>query len=135
MNFANIFRKNFVVILLTGFACGSVLGAEDAKESTALTIYSSATPGSVPPEMYQPGMQQAVYGAQWRQQIPGYAIVKQERPFKLGQGRSTIRFTDVASQIEPTTVSFASITDPTGTHVLEQNYEFDLVSTEKLMQR
>lgn len=135
MNSAQAFRTNFIVILVTGLLCVDAFGAEDAKESTALTIYSTATPGSIPPEMYQPGMQQAAYGVQWRQQIPGYAVVKQERPFKLGQGRSTIRFTDVASEIEPTTVSFASLTDPTGTHVLEQNYEFDLVSTEKLMQR
>jgi len=135
MNYARVFRTNIIVVLVAITLSGNSLRAEDAKESTALTIYSTATPGSIPPEMYQPGMQQAVYGVQWRQQIPGYAIVKQERPIKLGQGRSTIRFTDVASEIEPTTVSFASITDPVSTHVLEQNYEFDLVSTDKLMQR
>ncbi len=134
MNRTNVFGRNFNALFLIGMLPSLVLGADD-KESTALTIYSTATPGAVPPEMYQPGMQQAIYGIQWRQQIPGYAIVKQERPIKLSQGRSTVRFTDVASQIEPTTVSFASITDPASTHVLEQNYEFDLVSTEKLMQR
>ena len=32
-------------------------------------------------------------------------------------------------------MSFSSLTDPAGTHVLEQNYEFDLVSPDKLMQR
>jgi hypothetical protein len=135
MNSTQVFRTNLIVILVAVTLSGVAWGADDAKESTALTIYSTATPGSIPPEMYQPGMQQATYGVQWRQQIPGYAIVKQERPIKLGQGRSTIRFTDVASEIEPTTVSFASITDPVSTHVLEQNYEFDLVSTDKLMQR
>src|SRR3990172_5526763 len=112
MNITTTYRRNLAALFLIGMLCGNALGAADAKESTALTIYSTATPGSIPPEMYQPGMQQAVYGVQWRQQIPGYAIVKQERPFKLGEGRSTIRFTNVASQIEPTTVSFASITDP-----------------------
>jgi len=135
MKLTTFYYKELAVILLLGSLAAPTLGADAAGESTALTIYSTATPGSIPPEMYQPGMQQAVYGVQWRQQIPGYAIVKQERPFKLGQGRSAIRFTDVASQIEPTTVAFASITDPTGTHVLEQNYEFDLVSTDKLMER
>jgi len=136
MNSTQVFRKNVIVILVTVTLSGVALGAEDAKESTTLTIYSTATPGSIPPEMYQPGMQQqAIYGVQWRQQIPGYAIVKQERTIKLVQGRSTIRFTDVASQIEPTTVSFASITDPVSTHVLEQNYEFDLVSPDKLLRR
>ena len=109
--------------------------AEAATESTALTIYSTAGPGGVPPEIYQPGMLSQYTRAQYRQVIPGYAIIKQEREFTLDAGRSRIRFTDVASQIDPTTVSFASLTDPEGTHVLEQNYEFDLDSTEKLMRR
>ncbi len=104
-------------------------------ESTSLTIYSAAKPGGVPAEMYQPGMQENVYGVQWRQQIPGYAIVRQDRPITLDAGRSTVRFRDVAAMIDPTTVSFASLTDPTGTHVLEQSFEFDLVSTQKLMER
>ena len=136
MKLTTSYYKELTLILLLGSLAAPTLGADATQESTALTIYSTATPGSIPPEMYQPGMQQqAIYGVQWRQQIPGYAIVKQERTIKLGQGRSTIRFTDVASQIEPTTVSFASITDPVSTHVLEQNYEFDLVSPDKLLRR
>lgn len=130
-------RTNLLAVSFLLTAIGSsVAFAQDAKESTALTIYSSAQPGAVPAEMYQPGMSAAqMYGPMWRNQIPGYAIVKQERAFSLAAGRSKIRFSDVASQIEPTTVKFSSLTDPTGTRVLEQNYEFDLVSTEKLMQR
>src|SRR5207249_4358489 len=37
--------------------------------------------------------------------------------------------------IDPTTVSFASLTDPAGTRVVEQNYQFDLVSQQKLIER
>jgi len=85
--------------------------------------------------MYKPGLQQGTYGVQWRKQIPGYAIVKQERTVDFPKDRLTIRFTDVASEIEPTTVRFSSLTDPEGTRVLEQNYEFDLVSTQKLMEK
>jgi hypothetical protein len=109
--------------------------AEKTAESTALTIYSTAARGAIPPEIYQPGMQTRYNSAQYRQMIPGYAIVKQDRPLELSAGRSTVRFTDVAAQIDPTTVSISSLSDPTGTHVLEQNFEFDLVSKEKLMQR
>jgi len=104
-------------------------------DSTALTIYSTARPGAVPPELYQPGMQSRFQPSQYRQMIPGYAIVKQDRGIQLEQRRSKVRFTDVAAQIDPTTVSFTSLSDPEGTHVLEQNFEFDLVSTDKLMQR
>ena len=37
--------------------------------------------------------------------------------------------------IDPTTVSFASLTDPANTRVIEQSFEFDLTSTEKLLSR
>ncbi len=64
--------------------------------------------------------------------VPGYALVRDDREVKLKQGRSQVSFTDVAALIDPTTVTFASLTDP-GTRVLEQNFQFDLVSTQKLL--
>ena len=114
--------------------CSTAL-AGDAGEATALTIYSSAAPGAIPPELYRPVLGGGGYNAQYASRIPGYAIVKQERTIELVQGRGKIRFADVAAQIDPTTVSFTSLTDPANTHVLEQNFEFDLVSTDKLMKR
>ncbi len=107
----------------------------DDSGSTALTIYSTATPGAISPELYRPSAGSRGYNPQYGHIIPGYAIVKQERQVDLGAGRTSLRFTDVASMIEPTTVSFTSLTDPNGTQVLEQNYEFDLVSKEKLLER
>ncbi|HOW18866.1 MAG TPA: DUF4139 domain-containing protein [Phycisphaerae bacterium] len=113
--------------------------AEEPKmeQATALTIYSSAAPGAIPPEMYQPAMQQEAqyYGPQSGRNLPGYAVVKQERSITLEGKRSVVRFSDVAARIDPTTVTFASLTDPAGTSVLEQNYQFDLVSAAKLMER
>ena len=44
-------------------------------------------------------------------------------------------FMDVASQIDPATVHIKSLTDPQSLQVLEQNYEFDLLSPEKLMEK
>ncbi|MBI4718221.1 MAG: DUF4139 domain-containing protein [Planctomycetes bacterium] len=123
-----------LAVMLVPLATARPLVAAEG-DSTALTIYSSATPGSIPPEIYQPTAQSSYRGGDLRHVIPGYALVKHERQIELKAGRGTVRFTDVAAQIDPTTVSFASLTDPKGTRVLEQNYEFDLVSTEKLMQR
>jgi hypothetical protein len=40
---------------------------------------------------------------------------------------------DVAAEIDPTTVSFESLTSASAASVLEQNYEYDLVSADKLM--
>jgi len=107
------------------------------EQATALTIYSSAAPGAIPPEMYQPAMQQEAqyFGPQAGRNLPGYAVVKHERSITLEGKRSVVRFSDVAARIDPTTVTFASLTDPAGTSVLEQNYQFDLVSAAKLMER
>ncbi len=61
------------------------------------------------------------------------ALVIDRRPLDLLAGLNEVRFTDVASQIDPTSVHFRSLTDPDGTVVLEQNYEYDLVNTSKLL--
>ena len=61
--------------------------------------------------------------------------MRQERDIDLAKGRNEVRFSDVAALIDPTTVSFESLTDPKGTSVLEQSFQFDLVSTEKLLAR
>ena len=119
-------------LLVTGPATAQAGGADDA-ESTTITVYSRLQPGAVPPELYRPSTNgQQRYG---QMTVPGYGIVKQERLLTIPMGRSALRFTDVASQIDPTTVRFTSLTDPAGTRVLEQNYQFDLVSVDKLMER
>lgn len=61
------------------------------------------------------------------------ALVIDRRPLDLVAGLNEVQFTDVASQIDPTSVHFCSLTDPDGTVVLEQNYEYDLVSTARLL--
>ena len=119
-----------VILGLLSLLPGSALAAED---STSLTIYSTARPGAIPPEAYLP--RTTDLHLDFRRALPGYAIVRQERDMEMPQGRGRLRFSDVAAEIEPTTVTFASLTDPKGTRVLEQNFEFDLVSTAKLMER
>jgi hypothetical protein len=124
-----------VGLVMLVFLAGSAGAAEEAKPKVALTIYSTATPGAIPPELYRPLPERPGYGAQRETTVPGYAVVRQEREISLDGRRSTVRFTDVAALIDPTTVSFASLTDPEGTRVVEQSYQFDLVSTAKLMER
>ena len=64
------------------------------------------------------------------------ALVKDRRVIAdLGVGEGLVRFTDVASQIDPTSVRFESTTDPVGTKVLEQNYEFDLATPGALLRK
>jgi len=42
---------------------------------------------------------------------------------------------DVASQIDPTTVHVKSLADSTGVRILEQNYEYDLLNPQKLLDK
>ena len=90
---------------------------------TALTVYSSAQPGTLNPQTFRNGGEGMV--------IPGYALVREERSFDLKAGRNVLRVADVPALIDPTTVAFASLTDPRGTRVVEQSFEFDLTSTSK----
>src|SRR5690606_32885242 len=67
--------------------------------------------------------------------VAGYALVRVWRQMDLAAGNGVLRFTDGAKRIDPTTVAFESLTDPAGTRVVEQNYQYDLVSSEKLLER
>jgi hypothetical protein len=101
---------------------------ERASEGVGLTVYSAPTdPEAQPQPVFNPRTQQ------WEQPLAGSAIVKEWRKLKLDAGRNVVRFTDVAEKIDATTVHFRSITDPAGTTVLEQNFEYDLVSADKIL--
>lgn len=53
----------------------------------------------------------------------------------LEKGINVLRFTDVTQFIDPTTVSFTDLTNQDGTSVLEQSFEFDLVSPSELLEK
>lgn len=98
--------------------------------TTSLTIYSSVLPGAIPAELYVPQAGRPNY----TRAIPGYAVVRHDRDMEFRHKRGLVRFTDVAARIDPTTVSFVSLSDP-GARVLEQSFQYDLVSTDKLLER
>jgi len=62
-------------------------------------------------------------------------LVKDVREIRLEPGVAEAHFADVAAQIDPTSVHLRSLTDPSGLRILEQNYEYDLLSSEKLMEK
>jgi hypothetical protein len=63
------------------------------------------------------------------------ALVRDVRQITLGTGDSRLRFMDIAASINPATVHFRSLTEPAKLSVLEQNYEFDLLDPNKLLQK
>ncbi len=64
----------------------------------------------------------------------GRGLVREVRRIDLPAGESAVRFMDVAARIEAPTVRIAVI-DGGAISVLEQNYEYDLLSPQKLLEK
>ena len=82
------------------------LSAEAAETTLALTVYNEGT-----------------------------ALVCDRREFVFSRGFNEIAFSDVAASIDPTSVLFKSLTDPEGTSILEQNYQYNLVDSSALFKK
>jgi hypothetical protein len=63
------------------------------------------------------------------------ALVRDVRRVRLPEGAFDLRFMDIAAQINPATVHIVSLTAPKDLNVLEQDYEYDLLSPQKLLQK
>ena len=120
------------LILAVPLLAQSKPAADDSKFS--LTIYSTADPATFDPQDLARQRLANPYN-RWQMRLPGYGVVRETRPIELKDGQNEIRFSDVASGIDPTTVAFADLTNPGGTSVLEQNYEYDVVSAGKLLEK
>jgi hypothetical protein len=107
-----------LTLLTVGVACTS-LGLATGSPGPRHTSTAEAAEG---------GLALTVYNQ-------GTALVRDRRQFDLQQGVNEIQFGDVAASIDPTSVLFTSLTDPQGTSVLEQNYEFDLVGAAALLEK
>ena len=62
-------------------------------------------------------------------------LVKDTRLLDLKPGVHELKFMDVAGKIDPTTVHIKSLINGPSLNVLEQNYEYDLLSPQKLLEK
>jgi hypothetical protein len=62
-------------------------------------------------------------------------LVKDVRELEFQKGKSVVEFTDVAAQIDPTSVHFKPVEPGDRIEILEQNYQYDLVSSAKILQK
>jgi hypothetical protein len=62
-------------------------------------------------------------------------LVRDVRETRLPAGTASVQFMDVAALVDPTSVHLVSLTDRPGLAILEQNYEYDLLSSEKLLEK
>ncbi len=63
------------------------------------------------------------------------ALVYDVRQLNLPSGQFHLKFMDIAASINPATVHFRSLSEPARLNVLEQNYEYDLLDPQKLLQK
>lgn len=63
------------------------------------------------------------------------ALVKDQRTVELPQGASVLRFTGVASRVIPESVRIRSLGQETSLSVIEQDYQFDLISPRRLLEK
>jgi hypothetical protein len=63
------------------------------------------------------------------------ALVRDVRRVRLPEGTLDLRYMDIAAQVNPATVHIVSLSAPKELNVLEQDYEYDLLSPQKLLQK
>ena len=97
------------IVILTGgqsFAQNTVTSTQQDQKELAVTVYNS-----------------------------NVALVRDVRRLRLPAGTVDLRYMDIAAQVNPATVHIVSLSAPKDLSVLEQNYEYDLLSPQKLLQK
>lgn len=102
----------FFCLLIVLAAC-TASGAESVVKSTADE---------------QVGVEVTVYNS-------NLGLVKDTRKVNLPKGEGELRFMDVAAHVMPVTVHAKSTNHPKDFTILEQNYEYDLINANKLLDK
>ncbi|MDO8988856.1 MAG: DUF4139 domain-containing protein [Sideroxyarcus sp.] len=63
------------------------------------------------------------------------ALVKDLRQIQLASGQNILAFRDVSARMRPETALLRSLTSPGKLSVIEQNFDFDLLTPEKLLEK
>src|SRR5579885_3298720 len=101
-----LFILTFLLMRLPARAQSTVTSTEQDQKDLAITVYNS-----------------------------NIALVRDVRRLRLPAGNFDLRYMDIAAQVNPATVHIVSLTAPKDLSVLEQNYEYDLLSPQKLLQK
>jgi hypothetical protein len=113
--------RSFVTMSLVAMLAGSPVSAFAARNEAPPAPLTSTLAD-------QTGMALTVYNS-------NLGLVKDRRLVRLPNGVGELRFMDVAARINPASVLIKATTDPDTLRVLEQNYEYDLLSPQKLLDK
>ena len=101
---------------------------------SAMAVPETTRTGDKKPEVLSTGLDDQIGMALTIYNV-NLGLVKDQREIKLTKGTGDLRFMDVASQIIPTSVHIKSLIDPETLQILEQNYEYDLLNPQKLLDK
>lgn len=121
-----IFQHSFLAIAIGCLVAMTPFAERIARAQTAPAADANETP--VTTQKDQVDLAVTVYNSD-------LALVRDVRQVNLSTGTTSLRFEDVASAINPSTVHFRSLTEPERLSILEQNYEYDLLDPQKLLQK
>jgi hypothetical protein len=93
-------------ILLLLLVASPLFAQEAKRESVALTVYNN-----------------------------NLGVIRDVRLFDLKKGQAEVRLLDVPALIDPTTVKITAPKHPKDVSIIEQNFEYDLVNQEKLLEK
>ncbi len=99
-------RAALVMALLTAFAVSCHAQTASPPEKTAITVYND-----------------------------GFALVKDVRDISLEKGINSVMVEDVSARIDPTSVLFKPLENSVSVSILEQNYQYDLISPENILKK
>jgi hypothetical protein len=80
-------------------------------------------------------MSNFVYSASVTIYNDNFALVKDTKEVNVKNGQQMIEIDDVSAKIDPTSVLPKFLSDSNNITILEQNYDFDLVNSSKLLQK
>jgi hypothetical protein len=107
-------RKLFLASLI---AAGMMSGAMAAPQNEKLT--TRADQGDVAVTIYNENL----------------ALVKDGRKLKLDRGANLLAWREVSAQMRPETALLRSLSNPAGLKLVEQNFDFDLLTPQKLLEK
>jgi hypothetical protein len=64
-----------------------------------------------------------------------FGLVRESRQVELGTGRVALSYGDVSAHIQPESVQIESLSSPDALRVFEQNYRYDLLTPQKLLEK
>src|SRR6186713_373404 len=124
--FSSAFASTFVLVLASS-------GAAQVKPKAAPV--APAAPQAVPvaaqvsTEADRKSVSITVYNQ-------NFGVVREVRELAtLGTGQVSLEFRDVAANIQPQTVAIKSLSAPGAISVLEQNYRYDLLTPQTLLEK